>query len=358
MRKKRAPSAVEGTSETSRRKESQLRICLSEDVEMKEVPGFGQLHFVNLALPELNLADVKTEIRFLGKELSAPLIISAMTGGHREGERINRRMAKIAQEFGIAFCVGSMHAALERPELARTYQVRDVAPDVLLLANLSASQLTEGKEVEEARRAVEMIGADGLSLHLNPLQEAIQPEGKPVYAGVLSKIQRVCSGLGVPVMVKETGCGISGEIGERLEKAGVSAIDVAGAGGTSWAAVEALRGGRLGRTYRDWGIPTPVCVAELARRVRVPIVAGGGIRSGLDAAKALALGAHAVAMALPLLRSAWKGEENLREFLRGFIDELRLAMFLTGCRRVEDLRKTQLIPVGELADWFRARRLM
>jgi isopentenyl-diphosphate delta-isomerase len=339
----------------SQRKKSQLDICLKRDVQMKDVPGFNFLHFVHCALPELDLEEIDAGGTLLGRKLTVPLLVSAMTGGYKKSGEINRTLASAAQEFGVAFCVGSQHAALENPELVSTYQVRDVAENVFLFANLSASQLTEGKEVEEAEKAVEMIDADGLFLHLNPLQEAIQPEGKPKYKGVLEKIRKVCRELKVPVLVKETGCGISKEVGREIEKAGAAGIDVAGAGGTSWALVESYRGGKHGELFRDWGIPTPVCVAELAREVKIPVIAGGGIRSGLDAAKALALGASAVSVALPLLHAARKGKRAVLDYLKNFQEELRLAMFLTGCARVEELRRVPLVPTGELADWFRAR---
>jgi len=341
--------------ETSQRKKSHFDICLQKNVQMYNVPSFGSLHFIHRALPELNLDEVSTETTLLGRELTIPLFVSAMTGGHEAGGKINRTLASAAQEFGVAFCVGSQHAALENPELVSTYQVRDVAENVFLFANLSASQLTEGKEVEEAEKAVEMIDADGLFLHLNPLQEAVQPEGKPKYRGVLEKIRKVCRELRVPVLVKETGCGISREVGKEIEKAGAAGIDVAGAGGTSWALVESYRGGKHGELFRDWGIPTPVCVAELAREIKIPVIAGGGIRSGLDAAKALALGASAVSVALPLLHAARKGKKAVLDYLKNFQEELRLAMFLTGCARVEELRKVPLVPTGGLADWFKAR---
>jgi len=337
------------------RKKSHFDICLSKNVQMGDVPGFDFLDFVHCALPELNLTEVSTDYIFLHRKLTIPLLISAMTGGHEAGREVNRTLASAAQEFGVAFCVGSQHAALENPKLVSTYQVRDVAENVFLFANLSASQLTEGEEVEEAEKAVEMIDADGLFLHLNPLQEAIQPEGKPKYKGVLEKIRKVCRELKVPVLVKETGCGISKEVGREIEKAGAAGIDVAGAGGTSWALVESYRGGKHGELFKNWGIPTPVCVAELAREVKIPVIAGGGIRSGLDAAKALALGASAVSVALPLLHAARKGKRAVLDYLKNFQEELRLAMFLTGCARVEELRRVPLVPTGELADWFRAR---
>ncbi len=341
-----------GTGRISRRKSDQLWICAKRDVEMEGVPGFEQLNFVHNALPEIDLDEVDVSTEFLGKELRAPIIISAITGGTKEATKINKLLASAAQDFGLGFEVGSLHAALEDRSLAYTYQVRDVAPDVLLFANLSPSQLPEGREVELSKLAIEMIQADALCLHLNPLQEAIQPEGSPRYRGVLQKIRKICSDLEAPVLVKETGSGISRDVGEALQKAGVSAVDVGGAGGTSWGKVEGIRRGEPDNPFVNWGIPTPVCVAELARALRIPVVAGGGIRSGCDAAKALCLGAKAVSLALPLLRAALKGKRFLYSYLQRFIWELKVTLFLTGSKNLRELRKVRLIPVGELADWL------
>jgi len=326
-----------------------LRISLEEDVRFRSLTtGLERYHFVHQALPEINRDDIDLSSTLLEKTLSAPLIISSMTGGTEEAETINKNLALAAQTHGLGMGVGSQRAALEEPNLAHTYQVRDVAPDILLLANLGAVQLNYGYSVEHCQRAVDMIEADGLILHLNPLQEALQPEGNTNFSGLLAKIEAVCRGLSVPVIVKEVGWGISEEVARRLMNVGVAAIDVAGAGGTSWSEVEMYRVDsetlrRIAAAFADWGIPT----AESIQMVRqgapgVTLIASGGIRTGVEAAKAIALGADAVGMASPFLKPATISAEAVSERIQEILQELRTAMFCVGTRNLQELKSVPL----------------
>ncbi len=339
------------------RKSEHLEICLRRDVEaILKSTGFEDVELIHDALPEVDFDEISLKTTFLGKKLQAPVMILPMTGGHPRGGRLNLLMASIAQEFGLAFGVGSQRAGLENPRLMSTYKVRKVAPDVFLLGNLGIPQLLGKKGPQLARYAVESIDADALSIHLNPLQEVVQPEGQPTFRGGLRAISKVCNTLDVPVIVKETGAGINRRVAKKLVSAGAAAIDVSGAGGTSWAGVELHRAGRgLGATFWDWGIPTAVAVIEVAESVSVPVIASGGVRSGLDAAKALALGADLVGLALPVLKAAAKGEKSLRQFLTSFLLELKAAMFLCGCKNLKELCNTEVVITGRTAEWLTAR---
>jgi isopentenyl-diphosphate Delta-isomerase len=330
------------------RKADHIRINLTKNVQSGLSNGLERFHFTHQALPEINLADVDTKTGLFGKRLAAPLLISSMTGGTKEAGSINRALAEAAQSAGIAMSLGSMRPALEAPALAATFRVRAVAPDILLLANLGAVQLNYGVTPDHCRRAVELAEADALILHLNPLQEALQPEGNTNFAGLLSKIEAVCRALSVPVVVKEVGWGIGAETARRLAAAGVAAIDVAGAGGTSWSQVEKYRarnrnGAKSASLFSDWGISTADALAECRRALPdLPLIASGGIRNGLDIAKCIALGARLAGVAGPLLRSAVRGPKAVEADIQRYLAELRVTMFAAGARDLAALQSTPL----------------
>ena len=337
-------------SQISARKLEHLRLSLEASVQSTRSAGFERWAFAHRALPELDLDAIDLSTTFLQRRLRLPFLISSMTGGAKASGDINRRLALVAQTLGLAFGVGSQRAGLTHKDLRATYQVRSVAPDVLLFANLGAVQLNYGMRAEHCLEAVEMIGADALVLHLNPLQEALQPEGDHNFAGLLDKIAGVCRTLPVPVIVKEVGCGISAECAVALAAAGVKAIDVAGLGGTSFARVEAFRRElaeevELALAFSEWGIPTSEAL-RLARQAlpSLPLIASGGIRNGLEAAKAVALGADLVGFAHPVLAAAQDGEQPVRALLEGFAWQLRVAMFCAGAA---DLRALQAVPLKE-----------
>jgi isopentenyl-diphosphate delta-isomerase len=320
-----------------RRKADHIRINLEENVQFVDLTtGFERYRLMHCALPELDLEAIDTGTTFLGKRLQLPLLISSMTGGTTAAGAINRNLAEGAQARGIAMGLGSQRTGLELPNTTSTFRVRDVAPDILLLANIGAVQLNNGYGVDHCRRAVEMVEADALILHFNPLQEALQADGNWNWSGLLERVGQVCKGIGVPVVAKEVGWGISEPVARALASAGVAAIDVAGAGGTSWSEVEYHRAPtdrlrRLARSFADWGIPTAESLA-LARRGApgIPLIASGGLRTGLDAAKACAVGASLAGMASPFLRAAAASAEEVVATIDQFGAELRTAMFCTG----------------------------
>ncbi|AGN17111.1 MULTISPECIES: type 2 isopentenyl-diphosphate Delta-isomerase [Methanobrevibacter] len=334
------------------RKLEHLSICKNYDVNYKKSTGFEDIELIHRALPEINKADIDISTKAFGKKLDSPLFISAITGGHPFAEKINKELSIAAEENNIALGLGSQRAGIENPELTSTYTVaRDYAPNALLLGNIGAPQM------KYAEDAVNMLDADILAIHLNPLQESIQPGGDVDARGYVQSISEICDLVDVPVMVKETGAGICAEDAAKLQRAGVDFIDVQGSGGTSWAAVETYRTNDrlLGEAFWDWGIPTAISTVEVCSSVSIPVVSSGGIRTGLDAAKAIALGADAVGMALPFLKAAYKGHDAIVDYVNKFNESLKLAMFLVGARSIKDLKESDLVIRGETKEWLNDR---
>lgn len=352
-------------NQTERRKSNHIRISLEKDVQAQHTAtGFEDIFFVHRALPEIRKEKIDLSVRVFNHEFSAPIIVEAMTGGTEEAIKINANIAQAVEDLHLGMGVGSQRAAIENPKLERAYTIaREKAPTAFLIANLGAPQLVRGYGVKEAERAIEMIRADALAIHLNSLQEAVQPEGETNYRGVLKKIGEIAQELSVPVIVKETGAGISSEVARMLEGIGISGIDVAGAGGTSWAAVEYYRSERvqdeflqrLGKTFWDWGIPTAASIVEVAHSVHLTLIASGGVRSGMDVAKALALGADLAGAASPILLPATRGPEEVQKTLHLTIEELRNTMFLVGTESIDKLKGVPVVITGKTAEWLRAR---
>jgi isopentenyl-diphosphate delta-isomerase len=331
--------------ETDARKSRHLDICLEDDVASRLDAGFRAVRLRHEALPEFALADVDCNAAFLHFRLRAPLLISSMTGGTQRAREINRRLAAAAEAAGIALGLGSGRAALENGALADTYAVREVAPTIPLFANLGAVQLNYGVTADDAQRLVGLHGADALYLHFNPLQEALQLQGDTNFRDLLPKIARLCEALDVPVFAKGVGSGIAVKTAVRLLEAGVAAIDVAGAGGTSWALVEGRRTGdpareRIAEAFGDWGHATARATAEIRRALpAVPLIASGGIRNGVEIAKAIGLGADICGVALPFLEAANESEDAVHALIGELVTGLRIAQFASGSRRLADLRE-------------------
>jgi isopentenyl-diphosphate Delta-isomerase len=342
------------------RKREGIEIPLNNDVQAKTTSTY--LEYVKLihnALPELDYDEIDISTNFLKQKFSAPLIIDSMTGGAPEAAKINGRLGELAEKYGFAMGLGSQRAGLESKQLAETYSIaRKNAPSAFLIANIGGAQLAKGLTIENIKKIIDMIQADALVIHLNPLQELIQPEGEPKYKGVFSKISEISGDLDVPVIVKEVGAGISKEVAVKLEVAGVSAINVAGAGGTSWAGVEKLRAEasnndlktHLGEIFWDWGIPTAASLVEVKKTVKVPIIASGGLRNGMEMAKCIVLGASMCAMAYPFLLKAAESKEQLFNFADTVIAELKSTMFLIGAMNLSVLKSSRYILTGPLAD--------
>lgn len=341
---------AQASPEIEDRKADHIRINLERDVQFPHLTtGLEHYRFMHQALPEIDLADVNTSVSLFGRTLAAPILISSMTGGTDMAHRLNLNMAEAAQEHRVALGLGSQRAALKNPDVAYTYQVRRVAPDILLLANIGAVQFNYGYTVDECRRVVEMVDADALILHFNVLQEAVQPEGDTNFAGLLAKVEAVCKALKVPVIAKEVGWGFSEANVRALASAGVAAIDVAGSGGTSWSEVEYHRApnafhARVARAFADWGIPTADAIQyAVAGAPALPVIASGGLRDGIDIAKSIALGALIGGMAGPFLKAADVSAEATSDLIRETAAQLRIAMLCSGASTIRELQSTPLL---------------
>lgn len=340
---------------TKERKKDHLEIAVRERVECEE-RYFDEVLLVHNALPEVDFREIDTSTVFLGKRLKLPLMIAALTGGTKRAGEINRKLAAIAEEFGIGFGLGSQRIMLEDPRTRNTFYVRDVAPTTLVVGNIGITELKRRRS-EEIREVLEAVECDAIAVHLNPAQEVFQRvgEGELDWRGCESALREFCRKIGFPVIAKEVGCGISKEVALRLRDCGVAAIDVGGKGGTNWIKIESVRSGRNAENFLGWGIPTPLAILE-AKVAELPIVATGGVRTGLDVAKAIALGADIAGIALPFLRILeMEGEDGVRKYLQQLEFELRVAMFLVGAKKVSELKRAKFVLSERLLNWLRQR---
>jgi isopentenyl-diphosphate delta-isomerase len=347
------------------RKADHIEVCLKEDVQFKKATtGFEEIHLVHRAIPEIEREKVDLSTTVFGYKFSAPIFVGAMTGGTAKATKINATIAEAVEELSLGMGVGSQRIAIDNPKVEHSFSiVREKAPTAFILANIGGPQLVGKYGVKEAKKAVEMVKANALAVHLNALQEAVQPEGDTNYSGLLHKIGEVVQELDVPVVVKETGAGICAEDAAMLAATGVAAIDVSGIGGTSWAAVEYYRAKarqddfskRLGETFWDWGIPTAASLVEAVQSVNVPVIASGGIRTGIDVTKALALGASLASATYPFLGPASKASEDVKKALQLMVGEVRNAMFLVGADSIQKLHKVPVVLTGKTAEWLKLR---
>ena len=340
------------THSISARKAEHFEICVNQDVEFKKIgTGFDAIQLKHCSLPEINFSEIDTRTTFLNKELSFPFMISAMTGGFQGAENANKIFAEACEENKIALGLGSQRQLLENSHYLQSFKVvRDIARSVPVIGNIGAAQIITSADRDKVFHLVDVIEADALAVHLNPLQEVLQHEGDTNFSGVLEGIKRLVTSVSIPVIVKETGAGISGKVAQILSDAGVRLIDVGGAGGTSWAAVESYRNSdsQLAEAFWDWGIPTLQCLKEAAQIENISITASGGIFSGIDAAKALALGADMVGAARAVLSAFHQhGKTGITHLIQNWHQQLKTVMFLTGCRVIGDLRRVEYFSAGE-----------
>jgi len=347
-----------------KRKLRHLRISLEEEVETDISTGFKDVHLIHRALPEIDLDEVLLEANFLGKKLAAPLVISAITGGTDEARDINAVLAEVAEDRQIGISVGSQRIAVAQPETIPTFSiVREKAPTTFIMANVGTPQLSLGWGVEEAQKCIDMIEADALALHMNPLQEAVQMDGDTDYRRVYAKIKELSGEISIPLIMKETGAGIAWEDAVKMQDAGASGLEISGVGGTSWSAVEyhiAKEVGKkdmeyLGQALWNWGIPTAVSIVETSNRTNLVIIASGGLRTGVEVAKSIALGASLGGMAKPFLEKAVEGKKALAEHVDHIIREIKVVMFLVGAKNVEELGRVPVVILGRTAEWLTRR---
>jgi isopentenyl-diphosphate delta-isomerase len=353
--------------ETEKRKADHIHICLTGKAQARNATaGFENVHFVHKALPEIDKQKIDLSNNVFGHSFSAPLIVGAMTGGTTEATKINAHIAEAVENLGLGMGVGSQRAAVEDSKLEATFAItRKKAPTAFLIANLGGVQLINGYGLKEVMRIVQMIDADAVAIHLNALQEAIQPEGQTNFEGVIAAIGDIAREFDRPVIVKETGCGIAGEDARKLEAIGIAGLDVGGVGGTSFAAVECIRAKSqeneiqsvLGDVFWDWGIPSAASLVEVTKNVQIPVIASGGIRNGVHVAKSLALNASLASVSQPVLQAAVKGVKETQGLLELVLEELKTVMFLVGADKVTRLPKTNVVIDGKTNEWLRARGL-
>src|SRR3989441_1335753 len=356
------------SDEVKQRKIEHVNIALGQDISVTQSANWNDVQFVHQALPEVDLDEIDTSVSFLGHRLRYPIFISSLTGGHDDVISINRNLARAAEHYGLALGVGSQRAGIINPEVISSYAItREHAPKTYLIANIGAPQLIAQAHhapftIEQVEHAVTMIGANALAVHMNSLQEATQPEGDRRALGEAAALKRLTEKVSVPVIAKETGAGVCREQALLLRSCGVAAIDVGGAGGSSMPAMEAARSRsrgdertmNIGLLYRDWGIATPIAVVE-AGVARLPLISTGGVRSGLDIARALALGATLVGMGFPFLKAASESYEAVCELLESVVAEMKVAMQLSGAANIGQLREVDVVVTGETRNWLTLR---
>ena len=354
------------SKKTENRKLDHIKICLKDDVEFKtKSAGFEEVELIHQSLPELDYQKIDMTTKFLGRQFDYPILINAMTGGHPESAKVNKTLAQFASEFNIPMEVGSQRAAIENVDLIGTYGIareftKSAGGNIFLIGNIGGGQLVQHYGIEEVQKCIEMIDADALAIHLNPLQEALQKEGNVNYQNLLGKIKEIITQIKVPIIIKETGNGLSQGALKSLKDIGVKYVDVSGAGGTSWAAVESYRHGKdnefakIAINFRDWGIPTVVSTI-MAVKIGLNVICSGGIRTGIDIAKSIACGADIAGIALPFLEHAFQEDlDGLRDQMKIFIRELQTSMFLTKSANIEKMKTAKKIFLGKIKEWIDA----